>query len=201
MVAEPVGQSRLDRHRGQGLGRQRGPVAAGRDHHGTAAHQELVDCEHRLLGQAGRVHHHQDIGRARGLAIVEHRRVDVEVGGEDVAQALELVALGLLHAGHLLLHVRRHALRCRQRHVLQQTRREALQAFLDAALQTVLVERVRQGHLDDDVAVGQGQIEIERIEVEQARRHRLEPVVGGDLERNLAVSRVRIDHLPGQEPR
>ena len=200
MVRKPIRQPRPDRHRRQGLRRQRGTVAAGGNHHGAATHEELVDGEHRLLRQAGRVHHHQDVGRARRVAVVERRRVHIEVGGEHVAQALELVALGLLHARHLLLHIGGDALRRRQRHVLQETCGEALQAFLDAAPQAVLVEGVGQRHLDDDVAVRRRQVEVEGIEVEQARGHRLESVVGGDLPRHFAVPRVRVDDLPGQEP-
>ena len=197
MMRQPVRQAGLHRRRVQGLGRQRGAVAAGGDRQGAAAHQELVHGEDGLVVQVRGIHHHQHVRRGRGDAVVQVGAFDVEVRAQHLAQALELVARRLLHL-HLLLHVGRRRLRRGQRDGLQQPDGKTLQAFLDAAPQTVLVQRLRQRQLKHGLAVGQSEVEVEGVGVEQAGGHGPKAVVGADLRRHFASAGVRVHGLGAQ---
>ena len=65
VVGEPVAQARVQRRRRQRLRRHVRAEGTRGDHHGAAAHQELVDGVHGLVVQVGRVQNHQHIGAGR----------------------------------------------------------------------------------------------------------------------------------------
>ena len=148
-----------------------------------------------MLVERLRVHHEQHFRRRRRLAPGQACSLEVEVGAEHVAQGSVLVPRWLRH---LLRHVRWRRFRCGNGNRLQEARREALEALLDAALEAVGVERLGDGHLHHRLAVGEREVEVEGVGVEQARRHGAEAEVLGDLQRDRAIAGVGVHHLHRQ---
>ena len=194
-MREPVLQAGLHRRCVQRLRRQCRPVAAGGHHHRAAAHQELVDREYRLVVQVRWIHHHQHVRSSWHRAIVQVRRFHIEINGYGIAQSLKLVAGRLLR---LLAHVGGHGLRRRQGDSLQQTGGETLQALVEAASQAIAIKGLRQRQLHHRFVVRQREVEVEGIDVKQARRHRPEAVVGGELLCKCAAVRLRIEYFRAQ---
>ena len=193
MMGQPAFQPGGARRGGQGLAGEIGLIGSGGDGHRAAAHQELVDGEQLLFGEGGRVRQHQQIGRFRHGPLGQIGGRHAEVVFKGAAQLDELIAA---HA--LLGHVGRRRFRRHQGDAAQQPGGEAFQPFLDGALGGLRRQGFRQRNLHDGLAIVDGQVEVEEIGVEQAGRHGLESVVGGNLPGQAAVPGLRVQKFHGQ---
>ena len=189
-MAQPIGEPRVVRRCRQRSLRELRVKRTGRDDHRAALHQELVDGEYLYLCQVFRIDDHQQICVVRHGTVCEVGGFDIEFIGKRTLQLRELIA------GHpLLRHVRRRSRRRYQRDRTQQSARETLQSLLDAAFRGFRRQRIRQRYLYHRGVVCQRQVKIESIGVEEARHHRLKPVVDRNVLCNAAVSRLRVQQL------